>query len=681
MRYWFDRLLASDPSLDRLRTGARALLTAAAASALLLGLAHALQLEPKLALMGVIVPLMSAVAVQDTTPRQQRLVMAGLPAVAIGAVALGSWLGPDPWATGACFLLVIFAAFEARRFGPPGAALGTIAYQAFFYALLLKTGIEDLAWSASSILLGSAVAWGVRFGLLPGRPPAVLRQDLRALRARLATLLQDMADGLGGQGGARARKRADAGLVALHDLCLDIDGRLAQFTRDRDDAASSPADAELRDRLLLNEIAIETLSTAAHRAAEHAGQQTAGMRRVLLALRDAIRNSEDFDADRLERESAAGLPLGTDLRWRFWHSVRSLASEPAWSAHLPHLEPKQARKPRPAARAASPRSERHRLQVDEPTRQAVQATVSALCAIVVGHAISSDHWYWAVFAAFIVFTRAISVGQTLSGAGQRIVANVAGVALGLALTDLTAGSHVLQLVLLFLFIGPAFYAFRGLQPFYALLLTAMLGLLYNLLGQHVEQMLTIRLEETLAGAVIAVAGAALVFPVRAQEHSDQESAALLREASRLLEGAFEMPPKAAPRDALRDLDRHLQSLRQALGPVTTIGYPGSTAPHRRRLQQLTLVVYCIRHLYRASTAHPDQVAAEGALRGMAGIVASNAAALADSLEGKPSRGSRPLPTPVDDSQRPRAGRTRVAERWVRQVDAVLQGIHPAARRG
>lgn len=132
LRFWRDRLVASDPGLARLRTGAWALLTAAAASALLLLAAHWLGVANKIALMGAVVGLMSTITVQDATRSAQQRTLAASALVSAVTVAVGAALSGSTLASGACFVAIVVAAFEARRFGGRAAALGTTAYQSYF---------------------------------------------------------------------------------------------------------------------------------------------------------------------------------------------------------------------------------------------------------------------------------------------------------------------------------------------------------------------------------------------------------------------------------------------------------------------------------------------------------------------------------------------------------------------
>jgi uncharacterized membrane protein YccC len=597
LAYLLDRLLASDPSLDRLRSSLRALLTAGIAAGLFLLLTTWLGLDYPLALPGIVVPMMSVVAVQDPGRRAQYVTMAWVPVLATVALVAGTFVADNAWLSGGLFLLTIFAAFEARRFGPRGNGLGAIAYQSFFYALLFKTPPDKVQWLPLFVFSGCAIAWIVHFRLVPEHAGALLRHEMRAFRARTGALLHDVARWLD-EPSTRNERRIDIHLAALNDQSLALDARLAGFAQQPEQAGA------LRDAILRCEIALETIASVV-RAVD------AGLRPALAvqvrALHAAIVTGRPL--------ATPEAPLPATPRWRLAHALQLLATLQPWRMPLPALrDERQPAPPQPGRITAA----KGKPWPDAITRRALQACASALGAMLIGHAISPSHWYWAVFSGFIVFTRAATVGQTLSGAWRQVLAALAGLCLGVAAVELVHGSRHLELTLLFVFVALGFYAFRGLQNIYTMLLMAMLGMVYELMGMNGPGLLLLRLAETAAGALCAVLAARFVLPVHTDDASDDKSAALLRTAGGLLGTALgeAQPPLHA---AVRPLDRSLQALRQALGPVTGAAYPASKAIRRRHLDRLSRIAWCVRHCYvlaafdGGGTARPEPWHVAGAV--------------------------------------------------------------------
>lgn len=649
-----DLFLASDPSLDRLRSGLRALLTAGIAAGVFLLITRWAGLEYKLALAGIVVPMMSVVAVQDPGRRGQQVTLAWVPVLATATLVVGTFAADNPWLSGALFLATIFAAFQARRLGPRGAGLGTIAYQSFFYAMLFKTPPDKVAWTPLFVFTGCAIAWAVHFWLVPEHPGRMLRSELRAYRARTAALLYDLARWLEDATPAGAG-RVDAHLAALNGQSLALDARLAGFAAGPDAAA-----ADLRERILRSELALETIAAVARDAAAETRPALAD---AVRALRDGVKSSKPFAAPDLP---AAALP--DTPGWRLSRALHAVAALQPWREPLPAMRDEH-QAPPPAGK---PTAAKGHPWLDDTTRRALQACASAAAAILAGHAISPSHWYWSVFAAFVVFTRAATVGQTLSGAWRQVLASVAGLCLGVVVAELAQGSRTAELALLFVFVALGFYAFRGLQNLYTVLLTAMLAMMYELMGMNSPGLLLLRLGETVAGAISAVLAARLVLPVHTTDEADDRSADLLRAVGSLLGTALHGAAQP-PYGALREADRKLQALRQSLGPVTGAAYPGSKEDRRRHLDRLSHVAYCARHLYMLGHAEPFATAI--------GIVRQKLGGVATMLEapGRPAQPVAGLPRlPALDAAALLAGApdapTRAAAQLLAETDALLRAL-------
>nr|WP_242529085.1 FUSC family protein [Ramlibacter ginsenosidimutans] len=432
----------------------------------------------------------------------------------------------------------------------------------------------------------------------------------------------------------------------------------------------------LRDRLLAAEIACETLLAGIGESSGASATARGALASACRALCEVVHGDARLAPQAWCAQVAATAgALDADWRWRWEHAGEVLGAQPPWSAALPRLRDTTVPATPPQEPRPPPQQGRRRWLADEPTRHALQAGAAALVAVLAGHAISAEHWYWAVFGAFVIFTNASTRGQAAAGAWRRVLGNVAGLALGLLLAELAQGDWPLQLALLFVFIFAGFYAFQGLQAIYIALLTAMLAMLYELLGKYSPGLLVLRLGETLTGAAAAVLSAILILPSRTGEQSDQETVALLREAARLLRSAFEGSLRGSPTDAVRDLDRRLQALRQALGPVTGRELPAYASRHRTRLQQMAALVHCVRHCCNLLALKEGGWREREDLRARADAVAENIGRVAHAL-ARPGLvpALRELPAVAagpEDAPDP----ARIAAHWLEEADAVLRQIH------
>ncbi|PII38707.1 hypothetical protein T190_17520 [Sinorhizobium meliloti CCBAU 01290] len=140
--------------------------------------------------------------------------------------------------------------------------------------------------------------------------------------------------------------------------------------------------------------------------------------------------------------------------------------------------------------------------------------------MVFGLMLSRERWFWAVLAAFLVFTNTRSRGDTAVKALQRSAGTLAGIVVGLAAASAIGGTVYIVLPL-----GAAciFLAFYFLPVSYATMtffVSVVLSLAYSLLGVLTPQLLELRLEETLVGSVAGAAVAFVVFPTKTRTTLD-----------------------------------------------------------------------------------------------------------------------------------------------------------------
>ena len=163
--------------------------------------------------------------------------------------------------------------------------------------------------------------------------------------------------------------------------------------------------------------------------------------------------------------------------------------------------------------ATPPRGE-NALRPDATTRMAIQMAVALALSFVIGYAFFAERWSWIVLTAFIVQ----SGNRGRLDVAYKSVLRVAGAAAGTVVALASAihlGSHdaatvalILAAVFLGLWLRPLGYAW------WALFVTLALALLQEFTGAPAQQVLWPRLEEIVIGAIIGVAAAWFVLPVR-----------------------------------------------------------------------------------------------------------------------------------------------------------------------
>lgn len=550
-------LIGSDPGLLRLQVAIRTTLTLAVSLGVLV-LLTTLTGEPlTVALLGVVIAMMSAMAVNDPDPRQQNITMALLPVPAAISVTLGALLAPHLVMGDVVFVLIIFAAVYIRRFGGRGMALGMVAVMTYFFALFLGAKVGQLPWLIGAVVVGTACSFLMRTYVFPDRPERVLHRTLRALWARIGAVVDATADAVqAGKLGKRQWRRIGARTARLNQTALMVENQLEEKV---DAAALWPGveDSELMLRLFDSELAAEGVAVTGSELAAVAEQIPAETRtdlvHALRLLADALRGGAPADpleqADRLARHSlprhsAGHGPDPTDGENRSGQQggqlalamvelvaaanrTRALAEQTAADpAPGPDEQPakdesgdqrpddadQEAEAGEDEAPEDGERASTWIGRLDPTTRQAIQVSVAASLAIVAGELLSPARWYWAVIAAFVIFNGTTSRGETLSRGWQRMLGTILGVPAGVLVATAVGGNVAWSLVLIFVCIFSGFYFLKVAYSLMMFWITTMLALLYGLLGQFSVGVLVLRIEETAVGAGIGVLVATLVLP-------------------------------------------------------------------------------------------------------------------------------------------------------------------------
>lgn len=581
-----------------MRTGARAMIASATATLVLSFAADRLGLPLTGTLVGAFSAMLSTAIVTDTSPRDQRVTSLLLIFPTAAGLVTGTLAAPHDLVSLAVFCVVIFVAVLVRRFGPRGTALGMLGFNTFFISLFFQARTADLPWMLSAAAAGAAIAYAVRYWLVPDHPSRQLPRALLAFRIWVAAVLVRASRAILGPWQGAPVLRLRRALDRLNETALLVEDLMCDLGLGRG-AGERAFDLELAiGRVVAGASAIamsngvpEESRRLLSQALVHAARAVRGDSDARKAMEDALRRASDpvgvekAAASRVERFSAALRDL---LRVALDGSRREGQSAPA---------PEQGNG---AANAApQPAKGLHPM-----TRQAVQATVAGALAMGIGARISPERWFWAVLTAFIVLTRATTASEILARAWSRTAGTVIGVLLGMGLAALVHGHPRAEWVLLFACVFLAFHSLRASYAVMVLWITCALALLYSLLGRYSTALLYVRVEETLVGAAIGTVVAATVLPSQTAAKVRDALTALLRATGDYLD-TVSAEGSAGHGAALiagaRTLDRLLRDLRAAAEPVTR----RLIAPERETARLLTIstsLVFCLRQLAHADFA-------------------------------------------------------------------------------
>lgn len=608
LRRYQDAIFAHDPGFNRLRLAVQGTVSVAISFFLLAYIFRYGKQSATLALAGVTLSMMACLVVNDDGRAEQKRTVLWLPLPAIVVLTLGLVLKPYPVIDLIIFLLVVFGSVYIRRFGPRGMAIGMICFMSYFYSIFFPIPFSALAWVIFSILVGLGVVYAIRFWIFPEHPRMQLDWALRAFRVRAAELLELSGERLREGRIATSREKFRAYFLRVNETALQVDDVLKDKALRSASVESWVFDIELSVRRFIE--SLSSLATQPGLPAEFRGALT----QLTLNTADLVRRPVPRGLNPYASlpENPAGLPA--DLKplhdaLRFEHErLVALAAGP-----LPRAGVEGAGEPAPEP--APPTTG----WLHKNTKQAIQVTLAAAAASVVGAIISPARWYWAALTAFIVFSGATR-GDTILRAVQRVFGTIAGLLAGFALAYAFTGERQVQGALVFLCIFFGLYCARVVPTGTVFWFTSLLAVFYQLMGMLTKEVLYLRLEETLVGAIAGTIAAAWVFPTSTRSAVRDALSVLLKhgaiilgEAAKLHEAGGKGPTHYLFLRRLRLLDRDLLSLRNAAAPMTGKIVAKAAPDTYRRLHDASALVHYLRHVGFAA-ANENALAGEEACR-------------------------------------------------------------------
>ena len=655
----WDRLVASDPGLTRLQSAGSAAIAMSSALAVEYGHAHAIHDDAQgiliAMLLGAIVAMMGSMALTGLGAWTRVRVAVFFPvAMGIGMLA-GVAVGGHTDLMLSVFVVVMFVAVFVRRFGPAFFFYGFMAWMGYFFAAFLHATTSMLPSLITDVAIGSAWVLLLSLTVLRGDSTRTLRRIVRAFGAQASAVARAGADLLEvpGDEPARARRagrRLRAHQARLAEVALMVEAWSAE-PHALPPGRSAPA---LRRHLLdaqqtLDDIATSagTLSTGDRRLAEPAA---AVLRR--LARRDHIgvvgaAHALVAAADReaADARPAARLLSAAALEFVALTRLAGMPPAPADSSEVDVFSPAVVLAmgnlpgaPAVASDVAARGGHWNPLaRLDMTSRQAIQVAVAGALAILAGRELSSTRYYWAVIAAFIMFTGTGTRAETFVKGSNRVLGTLVGLLVSIWAANLTAGhtSLVLLVIVASMFCG--FYLVRLSYAYMIFFVTIMVGQLYSVLHEFSDGLLVLRLEETAIGAAIGFAVALVVLPLSTRDTVRSARDALLRDLSRLLRAAAVRLDGSPAADDESDLDQLARGLDDRIRQLALVAKPltrplvwGNSPPRTRH----RLVLYA---------------AAAGHARGLAVALRRHSPVLAGPASASPVSASLVSASPVSAS--------------------------------
>ncbi|GAA3054258.1 FUSC family protein [Pseudonocardia yunnanensis] len=531
------RLTAIDPGLVRLRLAA----IGTGSMALAAGVTALIANQPvTVVLLSAVLAMICVVSVNEPELGRLRVTTALMIVPACVAVAAGTLLAPHHLFADIVFVAVMVTAVYIRRFGPRGFALGMAAFNAYFFTQFLRAAPDQLPWLLLATAVGVASSVLLRGFLFSERPERTLVRQLHAFDARVHDLVGAVVDLFADDPG-----KLDSDLRDLHrkHARLNETALLVTATANRNEseqsAGSGPTAGDVPLRVLDAELSAERLAVSSERLATAGISMSHDTSRMLLdglhglqaatatgtpnamvaALLDGAERSvativgeTHGYGDRVQRVAFAVTRLARAIRTLRCpgEPVSEVSESHPGAAPIPEYTPSDS-----SSETTDDTTAPSGMLLT--TRQAIQVGVATSFAIVAGELLSPSRWYWAVITAFLVFAGTTSRGEVLSRGWGRILGTIGGVIAGMGLALLVSGSQLAALILLFACIFVAIYVVQISPSLLAFWITAVLAILYGLIGQFSVATLVLRIEETALGAALGILASYLILPKRTRE--------------------------------------------------------------------------------------------------------------------------------------------------------------------
>ncbi|GAB3653220.1 hypothetical protein GCM10027596_03360 [Nocardioides korecus] len=687
-----DRLAASDPGLNRLRTAASAAVAMGTALGVEAVVGRLLGLDPRSALvtmlLGAVVAMMGSNALVGPEGWGKVRNAAFFP-VAVGIGMLGGALTAGSQTLRVVgFVLTMFVAVFVRRFGRPWFFYGFMGWMGFFFASFLKATPDMVPGLLVAVLVATVWVLLLSVTVFRTNPRKALASTLTAYFARCRGVLRACEDLLEVEAGpvgtgpspvtsgsrqAAGRRRRAVRRVGAQQAGLAEAALLSEaWSEDPRALPTGWTGPQLRRRLLETQQAVDRVAGSCLRLDPEDHELVAEARRVVRHAaarrqRPALAAGERLEALARDREAADASAEST--WWPARHvviGVRDFLELDAREEDPPVLDPVEEQfeptaqlvfgnLPGAPAVAADVRARGGRWNLlsrgDLATRQSVQVALAGVLAIAAGSQLSPSRYYWAVIAAFVTFTGTATRAETFLKAANRVIGTVGGLAAAIVLARLTQGNTPLVLATI---LGSVFLGFYLIKISYAWMIffvTIMLGQLYTVLGTFSDALLVLRVEETAVGAAAGIVVALLVSPLSTRDTVRSSRDAVLEGLADLLDavGSYAEGTRVDLDALTRSLDDRTRGLLLVARPLTRPLVVGNHSPTtRRRLGLYTSSVSHARalvvHVQSRPMSDPAVIAEAGhALAEAARTLArSGVGAAAPEAEGPLDRGDLAL---------------------------------------
>ncbi|MCQ6279964.1 FUSC family protein [Bacillus sp. EB600] len=636
--YWKTRLSTSDPGFIRLRFAANIVLTVFSACLVML-------LLSKLGWHGNLTPVMltglvglqANVIVNDQTERARKITTLLFPlASAISITLAAVFLNIGYHLSDIMLVIIVFLAFFIQRFGIRYFSFGMIGFLTFYFSLMYLQSLTfaQLPWYYLGIFVGTASAYIVNFFLSKEQPIKILKRSMLSYQKQtnitldlIIEMIQDTNPNAGRVNNVtrNIKKLNEYARMAIGQFEATDPGKVWPGIQTN----------ELRLYVFDAAMLIETLAPTVKKLQDLHALEKSAVRYWLLQIVQSLREVEilrgENQPNTLEKLQQTVEKFREELdllktedpeskKWLYLlRRIESIGNHLIDEAttiqrkRLEHLladknneklkEGSNPEENETGRKSATRKQERHGLH--PATIKGLQAALVSVIAIVFGHFLSPDYPYWAVLSANMIILGTETDGHSTGKAFQRIAGTVTGAIAGFVIGHFVAGQPYIAMLLLIMSIFMGYYLMARSYAVFIFWVTMLLAMTFELLlGGGIEQILVLRVIDTLIGAILSATAAAFLFPHKTTDKIRSSMIDFLSNLKEYVDSYLKKFDGVRVVDALAGkalgLDQKLQQIKNETDLMKR--WPGSLsrAGIEEKLTVLTAINFYAKHLVASS---------------------------------------------------------------------------------
>ncbi|MBN9652786.1 FUSC family protein [Halobacillus sp. GSS1] len=623
--YWLKRMLASDPGHKRLQQAGKATLSVISAVFTTLLILNILGKDPLLpAIISGVCGLLGIMAVMDDTKKEKQGTTILLPLSAICGVTLGSLLSFSAVLVSALMILIIFCSFYFSKFGSRYFSLGMIGFITVYFSSFLKLPPEEFPWFYGAICIGICYAFLYNFIIFRDTAQQ-LRRSVQSFHRQANLTFELLTEVIDDPDTNQIRsKKLTENVKKLRDYANHVSTDLnAQNIRE---VWPGVRTEQLRLYVFDTAMFVMTLSDSLEKLKESGALQSEELRFTLLRLIRTLQKAEVLKLEQKESHLAEAERVVSALRNTIDQKFGERETRPeGWLYLLRRIEAiathvtegalaiKYSGKDDSGAELSEdkklPEEEEQTKGMEPSTKKAIQSVIAGSIAVVVGHLISPIQPYWVLLTTFIVQLGTPTVGRTYLKGLERSIGTIVGAIIGFILAKTVSGQSELEVALIFAVIFFAFYTLPVSYTVMSMFITMLIAFMYDLmLGGISYGLLLARVVDTIAGAGIALAAAAFIFPTRTLEKMKEQLVEYLEDLEGYILSYMDNFRRSESMKGLADLafqmDVKIQLLEEEAKPALQRPGANKYSGIPRLLMSFTAINYYAKQLL-ASTYQKD----------------------------------------------------------------------------